>query len=366
MQKRWSWSSALTLGLAVGGLVSVARAEEKKAKTVDPSGTYTWERTRGDRTFKRALKLEFRGHTLTGTYKGRRDPVKLEEVKLEGNKISFQYTRSFNDRDFTIKYQGILTESGIKGTVEFPSRDGGRTSRPWEAKRGVDVSDVLGLWKLKFAGRDAETIETSIKVSKDGDKLTGLYTSPRRERQAQNVTLKDGELSFEIKGETEEGTSYFVTYRGKPRGNSIKGTLTFKFGDNEGTREFVGEREAKKRPRIADVIGTWTLEVTRDNGETRKSSISITLDGDKLKGRYTSRYGEREAKKLQLNGDVLSFELSGDTDRGSFLVVYKGKLSGDSIKGTSTFEFGDRKGTRSFVGRREKKAEPPGEGDKKP
>ena len=70
---------------------------------------------------------------------------------------------------------------------------------------------------------------------------------------------------------------------------------------------------------------------------TRESKIALKLVDVKLKGLYTSRYGEREAEKITLKGDVLSFQLSGETDNGSFLVVYKGKVSGTTFKGTSTY-----------------------------
>jgi hypothetical protein len=342
--------------IAITAALSVARAEDEKSSSVDPTGTYTWERTRGDRVFKSTLRLDLRGGKLTGSYKGRGDAVKIESAKVDGNKVSFQYTRKFNDREFTIKYQGTVTAAGIEGTVEFPSRDDGTNSRPWKAERIVAIADILGMWKFKVDGPNGDTLETSIIITNDGDKLAGQYKSRQGERQAKNLTLKDGELSFELSADTDNG-SFSVIYKGKPIGNSIKGTLAYKFGDNEGTTDFVGQREPKG-VRIADIVGTWKLEVTRENGESSESTITITADGEKLQGRYESPYGEREAKKLQVKGDELSFELSGDTDNGSFLVTYKGKLSGDSFKGTMSFEFGERKGTRKVIGRRQATKKP--------
>ena len=344
---RCSRVGVLVLSLSLSALVSQARAEEKKH---DPTGTYTWERTRGDRTFKSTLTLKLVGDKLLGSFKSRDNEIKIENAKLEGDTVSFQVTRSFNDREFTIKYTGKLTASGIKGT-----RSTRRGEREWEAKRTTGLADVLGLWKFKFEGRNGEPIETSLKITKDGDKLKGLYTGRQRDHQVKNITLKGNLLSFHFSRETNNG-EFHVTYEGKLSGNSIKGQLKFRFGDNEGTRDFVGHREGKKKGvQIADVLGTWKLESRRDNGDTFESSIKITKDGDKLKGLYTSRYGEREVEKVKLEGDVLTFQFSVETDNADIVVVYKGKLSGGSFKGTRVFERGDQRRESEFTGRREEK-----------
>ena len=114
-QKRWSLLGALVLGVAVSGLVTDARADDKEAKevkkTVDPTGTYTSERRsrRDDRLTKSTLTLKLEGGKLTGTYdRGRGEPSKIESGKVDGDTISFAITRSFNDRNFTIKYLSIV------------------------------------------------------------------------------------------------------------------------------------------------------------------------------------------------------------------------------------------------------------------
>lgn len=342
----------LVLGLSLTALPSqVAAQDAKKEQKHDPTGTYTWERTRRDRTIKSSLMLKLVGDKLLGTFKSRDNEIKIENAKLAGDTVSFQVTRSFGDREFTIKYSGKLTESGLKGT-----RTTGRGEREWVAKRTTGITDALGLWKFKFEGRDGETIETSLKISKDGEKLKGLYTGRQNEHQVKDLTLKGNLLAFHFSRETNNG-EFHVTYEGKLSGDSIKGKLKFRFGDNEGSRDFVGHREKKKGVQIADVLGTWKLESRRDNGDAFESSIKIAKSGDKLTGLYTSRYGERDVDKVTLKGDLLTFQFSGETDNGDFVVVYKGKLSGGSFKGTSVFEMGDQRRESEVSGRRDEKKE---------
>ena len=63
---------------------------------------------------------------------------------------------------------------------------------------------------------------------------------------AKKIEIKDNQLTFEISGETD-GNGWKVTYKGKPRGNSIKGTIDYEFGDNKGTVDFQGKRVAEKK-----------------------------------------------------------------------------------------------------------------------
>ena len=348
-----------SLAAAAGSAVADDKKSDEKAKSIDPTGTYVWERKRGNRTLKSSLRLDYRNGRLTGSVKSRRAEAEIELGKLEGDKISFQTTRVWNDTKFAMKYQGTVTATGIEGTTQFRARNGKDRSRPWKAERTVSIADVLGLWKFKFEGREGETIETSIDVTRSGDKLVGHYKSPWSEHQAEQLTLSGSEFSFAIHGKTGED-SFSATYKGKLRGNSMTGTLAFDIGGNKGEREFVGRRESAPL-RLVDIVGEWKLEAAREDGETSESTIAITVEGDKLKGVYNSAYGEREAKKLQLKSDELSFELSGETDRGSFLLMFKGKLNGDTIEGTASFKFGDQEGTRTFKGRRETAKEPEGE-----
>ncbi len=347
--RRSHWSTCLLVSAFVlSGLVFDARAAEK----IDPSGTYTWERTRRDSDEKvtGTLTLKLEGDRVTGMVAdGRGEPVKIENGRLEGDTISFESTRTRGDRQFTVKYKGKLTAAGIQFTSEF-ERAGETRTREWEAKRVVALSDVLGLWKFKLQRPDGEPLETSLRITKDGDQLKGLYTGPRGESQSRKIALAGDALSFEIAGATDDGGEYHVTYNGKVTGNAYTGKAQYKFGDREGTLDFVGHREVKQALEVEQILGTWTLAVVREDGETRESTIVISRDGEKLKAVYSGRNREREATKVELKGDTLTIDLSRESDDGNLISVYEGKISGGTIKGTMKFKFGDREGSREFSG----------------
>jgi hypothetical protein len=61
---------------------------------------------------------------MTGTYTGRNSETPIKDIKVEGNQVSFKYTRSFNDQEFTMEFKGKLEGTTLNG--EFVSERGNR------------------------------------------------------------------------------------------------------------------------------------------------------------------------------------------------------------------------------------------------
>ena len=235
------WLPVFVLGLTATWFTPTAQGDEKEAKKVDPSGTWKWERTFNDITRTSVLRLKMDGDKVTGTYKGRRDEVKITDAKMDGDMLSFQYKRETGDFRFTAKYLGKVSEDTIKGTIEFSS-DRGDREFDWEAKRSTELADVLGKWKFKIETRNGNVLEPSIRFTKEGGKVKGAYVGPRDdEREATNIKVEDNKLTFEITGEND-GNAFKVVYTGKPRGDSIMGTIDYDFNGNTGTVDFEGKR----------------------------------------------------------------------------------------------------------------------------
>jgi rhodanese-related sulfurtransferase len=164
---------------------------------------------------------------------------------MDGDMLSFQYKRETGDFQFTANYQGKVSEDTIKGTIEFSS-DRGSREFDWEAKRSTELADVLGKWKFKIETDDGNVLEPSIRFTKEGDKVQGAYVGLRdTQREATNIKVADNKLTFEISGENN-GNPFKVVYMGKPRGDSIKGTIDYDFNGNTGTVDFEGKRLPEK------------------------------------------------------------------------------------------------------------------------
>jgi hypothetical protein len=83
----------------------------------------------------------------------------------------------------------------------------------------------------------------------------------------------------------------------------------------------------------ADPTGTWKWSVQSPNGEIETTLKLESKDG-KLAGSYSNQFGDAAINNVSFQDDVLAFEVVRDFGGGKFIIKYRGKLQGDTIKGT--------------------------------
>ena len=103
----------------------------------------------------------------------------------------------------------------------------------------------VGTWQFEIETGMGAALTPSIAISKDGDKLVGVYQSPRGEIKANNVKLQGNQLSFDIDGDNG-GLNFSVSYKGTINGDAISGSMNYKFGTQAGAMKFKGKRTATK------------------------------------------------------------------------------------------------------------------------
>jgi hypothetical protein len=88
-----------------------------------------------------------------------------------------------------------------------------------------------------------------------------------------------------------------------------------------------------------DPTGTWTWTTpSRDGSGVRTNNLHLKLEGEKLSGDMSSRDGQvRPIEDPKLKDDQISFKATREYGGNKFVIKYNGKVSGDSIKGTSEF-----------------------------
>jgi hypothetical protein len=125
------------------GMLVQAKAQDATAaaKPVDPSGTYIWtmQGRNGGPTRTNTLVLKWDGTNLTGNVTsprrgGQTSTTDIANGKVTGADVSFVVVRTFNDNTFTNTYTGTVSDTAIKGKVEF-TRDGDTQSRDWDATK---------------------------------------------------------------------------------------------------------------------------------------------------------------------------------------------------------------------------------------
>ena len=88
----------------------------------------------------------------------------------------------------------------------------------------------------------------------------------------------------------------------------------------------------------ADPTGTWKWSVDR-NGETIENTLKLKVEAGKLTGTVTGRNNtETPIEEGKVEGDDVSFKVTRMFGDNKVVQTYKGKLSGDTIKGKIEFE----------------------------
>ena len=254
---RLALSASLVIGLQLAILGSVraqTNQEKENASPADPAGTWVWDYTFNDNSAEFKLKLKWDDEKkLTGKYTAFDRTSDIEEVKLEKDELSFIAKREFEDREFTVHFNGKVQPDDITGTLSFDFDGNGPREFDWNPKRVVEIDDVVGTWQLRVESPNG-VIQPRLVITADGEKLSGKSVSDAfGELEARNVQLKDNTLTWEV-SVVNNGIEFQVKYSGKPRGNAIEGSNEFTVGENAGTMKFTGKRtppEKKKSERPA-------------------------------------------------------------------------------------------------------------------
>jgi hypothetical protein len=85
----------------------------------------------------------------------------------------------------------------------------------------------------------------------------------------------------------------------------------------------------------ADINGNWKATAEGPNG-TMERTFTFKVDGNKVTGESTSSMmGKSEITEGKIEGDTVTFVLTGKFGDQEVKLNYKGKISGNEIKFTS-------------------------------
>ena len=87
----------------------------------------------------------------------------------------------------------------------------------------------------------------------------------------------------------------------------------------------------------AGIDGKWTGQVQGQQG-LMDITFVFKSDGEKLTGTLTNQMGEVAISDGSIKGDAVSFKVVREFNGNKFTLKYTGKLAGDEIKLTRTFE----------------------------
>jgi hypothetical protein len=226
-----------------------------------------------------------------------------------------------------------------------PSTSSGQASSP----------QVNGEWNFtsKF---EAMTMDATMTITKNAEgKYAGTWSSQWGESTLSDITLDANKLKF-TQTSNFGGQDFKTSYEGTLEGGKLKGTSKNQWGDAafEGTR---GETKDKADP----LAGEWQMNIKIPAREiVEKLYITQIADGN-LAGKWEGmRGGENAISNLKFADGKLTFTRTSKMGGNDFTSTFAGTVTGDTIKGTFSSDFGEREITavRAAVKTETPKAEP--------
>jgi hypothetical protein len=221
-------------------------------------------------------------------------------------------------------------------------------------------ASASGTWKYTVVTQNGDEFTSTLKLKQDHEKVTGTLTGRQgNETEIKDGKLKDGEISFTVvrKFNDQEVT---LKYKGKLTEDAIKGTIEFSGADgNSRSIDWNAKREKEEGKAAsamapANVAGNWSWSVPGQNGDEYKISMKVKQDGSKITGTESFNDDQVEIQDGKVEGNEVSFKVTRKFGDNEIHAAYKGKVSGDSIKGTVEVNVGDNPQTRDWEAKRQK------------
>jgi hypothetical protein len=223
----------------------------------------------------------------------------------------------------------------------------------------VLAAGVEGEWEFKNQ-MPARSMQATMTITKSEEgKYTGTWSTQRGESELSDITFENGTLKF-AQTASFGGQEMKTTYEGKVAEGKITGKATGRFGE----MTFEGTKEGMVKEGADPVVGTWSLSINTPAREiVEKLTITKTADGTlagKWEGQGQRQRGESVISNVKFEGGKLTFTRTVKFGDREMITDFSGTVEGDTIKGAFSSERGEREANATRVGAAkpaEKKAE---------
>jgi len=246
----------------------------------------------------------------------------LKDFKYEDGQLSFsRVSRGRDGESTTSKFTGTIQDGKLFGTM---SSDRGEYKV--EGKPSPRIPRAVGSWQMTLKMDEREFNSTMVvKADKEG-KLSAEWQSERGNIEIPELQYERGNLSFKMERKTED-RQWQASFEGSIERETD--TLTGVLKSDRGEIEAIGKRAGTA------LIGTWNIESTSERG-TRKQRLMVNPDMSGL-------YGAIPIKKVNLEGNQVSFKIVLEFGDQTFEMGFKGKLADSKLIGELTSSRGSQK-----------------------
>jgi hypothetical protein len=311
--------------LIVSFILPVQISAQSRSRRGGLYGDWRIKMTFGEREFESILAFsrnqegQYTGHWIS--FFGM---IELKEVKFENNKLSFTQVTNYGGEERTSKFTGTIEQGELSGLL---MSDRGETEI--QGKRAPRTPRGVGSWDMKIKAGEREFTGTlTITADKEGN-LSGTWKSSRGESEVSDLKYENRKLTFK-RVIQRENDQMEMTFEGTVGYTSLEGVFKSDRGEAavEGTR--IG----------ASLIGTWNLDIESERGP-RKQRLRINSDMSAL-------YGSTLIKKINLDGDKVSFKYVRQFRDQEYETSFEGKIAESKLTG----ELKTTRGTSKVTGTR--------------
>ena len=273
----------------------------------------------GENEFESILAFSRNQEGYTGQWISFWGMNELKDVTFEDNKLSFTQVMRFGGEENTSKFTGTIEQGEFSGLLI-----GDQGEMEITGKRAPRISRAAGNWEMKFKIGDQDITTTLVvKAGKEG-KLTAQWQSQWGEHEITDIRYERGKLTFKRTSKFQE-RQLDSAFEGTIRGGTLSGVISSEMGEVQAEGKHIG----------APLIGTWNLDIESEQG-ARKQRLRVNSDMSAL-------YGSALIKKINLDGDKVSFKYVLTFGDREFETSFEGKLDESKLTGELTTSRGTRK-----------------------
>jgi hypothetical protein len=210
-----------------------------------------------------------------------------------------------------------------------------------EGAGSVSSPQVVGEWEFKSQiPARASTATMTIKKNAEG-KYEGTWSTQRGESVLSDITFENGKMKF-VQTSSFGGQETKTTYEGTVADGKITGKGQGQWGDFTFEGTLGGETKG-------DITGEWQMNITMPAREIiEKLTITKNADGT-LAGKWEAQRGENTISDVKFEGGKLTFTRTSRFGNREFTSTFAGTVEGDNIKGVFSSERGDREANATRI-----------------
>ena len=208
----------------------------------------------------------------------------------------------------------------------------------------IAAEGVVGEWEFK-SQTQARTMNATMTITKNAEgKYEGTWSTQRGESTLSDITFEKGKVKF-VQTSDFGGQEMKTTYEGTVESGKITGKGQGRFGEFT----FDGTLQGEAKTGADAIVGEWQMNVNmpaRENIE--KLTISKNADGT-LSGKWEGQRGESTISAMKFEAGKLTFTRTTKFGDREMTSTFEGTVDGDQIKGTFSSERGDREANATRV-----------------